>query len=88
MGCGAKLYAHEVEEHRTKCPNYEEYCDVCEQFFRPNQDGVSLATHDCIALLRKRYEERLKEESSLNMILGTNYDQVNVCCNSGHQLEV
>ena len=56
MGCGAKLYSYEIEEHEKLCPNYEEYCDKCEQFFKPNQENeISLEKHDCIQLLKKRY---------------------------------
>lgn len=89
MGCGAKLYSYEIDEHKTECPNYEEFCEKCEQFFKPNQEkDLSLAKHDCITLLRKRFQERQQEEKLLNLKLGTNYDRVNVCCTQGHQLKV
>lgn len=49
QGCGAKLYSYELEEHEKLCPNYEEYCDNCEQFFKPNlENEISLAKHDCV----------------------------------------
>jgi len=36
MGCGERLMCYEVEEHQKQCPNFEEHCDTCEQYFKPN----------------------------------------------------
>ena len=36
LGCGKMIIKQLMEEHKSKCVNYEELCDKCEVVLRPN----------------------------------------------------
>lgn len=81
MGCGEKIFGHEIEAHSLICPNYEEICAECSVAYKPNKDQES---HDCFKSLMETVASIKKEKAELLVILGINYDKINAKCGKGH----
>jgi len=67
--CGLKLFGHEMDSHKEKCPNFLITCDKCKLSFK-----LKDKEHDCFEELKKRCQSSRDSLQGLKTNLGINYE--------------
>lgn len=84
-GCDELVQRNKMKEHKLECANVMQTCKDCGVEI-PNSEKIE--DHDCMKSLMEKLEEIKLEKKKIQITHGLNYDEVNACCESGHQLKV